>query len=138
MCKNSIKIHIKFDVCVLNLQSLTLKHNDLIKFKFSIRSFYFFFFAFFCCYRRICRHPTYGYLYFLVNFVLTSEIIGFIPQLRVLTNMSIQSLDSPRASNINVCSVFSSLIPKDSGLGATLHPTTRVSSDPHVAIIEKQ
>lgn len=42
MCKNSIKIHIKFDVCVLNLQSLTLKHNDLIKFKFSIRSFFFF------------------------------------------------------------------------------------------------
>lgn len=137
MCKNSIKIHIKFDVCVLNLQSLTLKHNDLIKFKFSIRSF-FFFFCFFVATGESKDTPPMVTCTFLVNFVLTNEIIGFIPQLRVLTNMSIQSLDSLRASNSNVCSVFSSLKQKDQGLGATLHPTTRVSSDPHVAIIEKQ
>lgn len=79
-----------------------------------------------------------GYLYFLVKFVLTNEIIGFIPQLRVLTDMSIQSLDFLRASNINVCSVPGSLILNDSGLGATFHLTTRISLDPYVAIIKQQ
>lgn len=49
-----------------------------------------------------------------MNFALTNEIVGSIPQLHDLEVMPIHSLDSLRASNINLCSISYLLIPKDS------------------------